>query len=82
MALEKDCSLKKPMFVFLVTAAAIVIAAPAAWVAAWLVSGKTPSPLLLGVGVVAALIAGTMGGSRVWDDRRAIRERAAQDDEG
>ncbi|MFK0009802.1 hypothetical protein ACIQTZ_22395 [Paenarthrobacter sp. NPDC090520] len=74
--------MKKPMFVFLVTAAAIVIAAPAAWVAAWLVGGKTPSPLVLGVGVVAGLIAGTMGGSRVWDDRRAIRERIAEEREG
>ncbi|MFJ4030248.1 hypothetical protein ACIPWF_23075 [Paenarthrobacter sp. NPDC089989] len=74
--------MKKPMFVFLVTAAAIVIAAPVAWATAWLMSGNTPSPLVLGVGVVAGLIAGTLGGSRFWDERKAIRERAAQDDEG
>ncbi|MFJ4171640.1 hypothetical protein ACIPY3_19215 [Paenarthrobacter sp. NPDC089714] len=70
------------MFVFLVTTVAILLAAPGAWITAWLVGGKTPSPLVLGIGVVAALIAGTMGGSRVWDDRRAIRERIAEEREG
>ncbi|MFI2565381.1 hypothetical protein [Paenarthrobacter sp. NPDC018779] len=74
--------MKKPVFVFLVTTVAVLLAAPGAWATAWLVGGKTPSPLVVGVGLVVGLIVGTMGGSRFWDDRRAIRERAAQDDEG
>ncbi|QQQ63231.1 hypothetical protein [Paenarthrobacter ureafaciens] len=73
--------MKKSMFVFLITAAAVVIAAPGAWATAWLVSGKTPSLLVIGVGVVEGLIAGVVSGPRFWDDRNAIRQRAAQFDD-
>ena len=73
--------MKKSMFVFLVTTSAVVIAAPVAWATAWLVSGKTPSLPVIGVGVVVGLVAGVIGGSRWWDDRNAIRQRAAQVDD-
>ena len=69
------------MFVFLVTAGVTLLAVPAAWLTAWLMSGKTPSPLVIGVGIVVGLLVGVIAGSRFWDDRQAIRQRIAEDSE-
>lgn len=74
-------SLKKWMFVSLVVAATTIAVFGAAWLAVWLMSGKTPQlGSILGPAIVGPLI-GAWFASRIWADRQALARRAADSKE-
>jgi hypothetical protein len=77
--IRHNFTMKKSTFVFLVSAVGAVIAVAAAAVTLLVVTGKAPSPVTLGALAIIGPLVGIFAGSKFWDDREALRQRALEE---
>ncbi len=73
--------LKKPTFLALVAVVATLIVVPVVWITLLIMQGESPNPLVVAAVSLVGPVVGAFVGYRFWDDREAMRQRIAEEDQ-